>query len=59
MNTWQIYGLTVVALFLKMFATVLVQAYGRFRSTTFDNPEDSAIAIKIFGKQDTSGGRHR
>ena len=52
MNTWQIYGLTVVALFLKMFATVLVQAYGRFRSTTFDNPEDSAIAIKIFGKQD-------
>ena len=52
MNTWHIYGLTVVALFLKMFATVLVQAYGRFRSTSFDNPEDSAFAIAIFGKQD-------
>ena len=50
-NTWHIYGLTVVTLFFKMFATVLVQAYGRFRSTSFDNPEDSAIVTKIFGKQ--------
>ena len=50
-NTWHIYGLTVVTLFLKMFATILVQVYGRFRSTSFDNPEDSAIVTKIFGKQ--------
>ena len=32
MDTWQIYGLTAIALFIKMFATVLVQAYGRFKS---------------------------
>ncbi len=54
MDTWQIYGLTTIALFLKMFATVLVQAYGRFKSISFDNPEDSDIVIKIFGKQDSS-----
>lgn len=54
MNTWQIYGLTVVALFLKMFATVLVQAYGRFRATDFDNPEDSVIVTKIFGKRNST-----
>ena len=48
----QIYSLTVIALFLKMFATVLVQAYGRFRANNFDNPEDTAIVTKIFGKQD-------
>lgn len=54
MDTWQAYGLTAIALFLKMFATVLVQAYGRFKSTSFDNPEDSAFVAKIFGKQDAA-----
>ena len=43
MDTWQIYGLTAIALFLKMFATVLVQAYSRFKSAEFDNPEDLAF----------------
>ena len=54
MNTWQIYGLTVVALFIKMFATVLIQAYGRYRVTDFDNPEDTAVVTKIFGKPDNT-----
>ena len=54
LNTWQIYGLTVVALFIKMFTTVLIQAYGRFRSTNFDNPEDTAIVAKIFNKSDNT-----
>ena len=54
MNTWQIYALTEIALFTKMFATVLIQAYSRFKSASFDNPEDSAVVAKIFGKQDTN-----
>lgn len=52
MDIWQIYGLTAIALFFKMFATVLVQAYGRFRSAGFDNPEDLAAVNQIFGKRD-------
>ena len=52
MDTWQIYGLTAIALFLKMFATVLVQAYSRFfKSAEFDNPEDLAVVTKIFGER--------
>ena len=51
MDTWQVYGLTVVTLFVKMFATVLVQAYGRFKATEFDNPEDLAVVTKIFGER--------
>ena len=52
MDTWKVYSLTVVALFLKMFATILIQAYGRFKSNNFSNPEDLAIVEKIFGKKD-------
>ena len=52
MDTWQIYGLTAIALFFKMFATVLVQAYSRFfKSAEFDNPEDLAVVTKIFGER--------
>ena len=41
-----------IALFLKMFATVLVQAYSRFfKSAEFDNPEDLAVVTKIFGER--------
>jgi len=54
MDTWKAYGLTIIALFLKMFATVLIQAYGRFKSNSFSNPEDSAIVGKIFGKKDAA-----
>lgn len=50
MDSWKAYGLTVVALFLKMFATVLIQAYGRFKSNSFSNPEDFAMVEKLFGK---------
>jgi len=52
MDTWKIYGLTAIALFLKMFATVLVQAYIRFESAGFDNPEDLDVVTKIFGERD-------
>ncbi len=34
--------------------TVLIQAYGRFKSNSFSNPEDSAIVGKIFGKKDAA-----
>ena len=51
MDRWEIYGLTAIALFIKMFATILVQAYGRFKYNSFDNPEDSAFVAKIFGKE--------
>lgn len=54
MDTWKAYGLTVIALFLKMFATVLIQTYSRFKSNSFSNPEDSAIVEKIFGKKDAA-----
>jgi hypothetical protein len=49
MNSWKIYGLTVVTLFLKMFAAVLVQGYGRFKHRGFANPEDAAMFDKLFG----------
>ncbi len=52
MNTWEIYGLTVVALFVKMFVTILIQAYGRFKSNSFSNPEDLVLAERIVGKKD-------
>ncbi len=54
MDTWKVYGLTVVALFLKIFATILIQAYGRFKSNNFSNPEDLALVGKIFGKKDVA-----
>ncbi len=50
MLLWKAYGFTVVALFLKMFAVVLVQGYSRFQSNTFANPEDAAYAAS-FGKE--------
>jgi uncharacterized MAPEG superfamily protein len=56
MDTWKVYGLTVVALFLKMFTTVMIQAYGRFKSNSFSNPEDSALVGKLFGKKDVVPG---
>lgn len=54
MNTWEIYGLTVVALFVKMFVTILIQAYGRFKSNSFSNPEDLVLAERIVGKKDVA-----
>lgn len=54
MDTWKVYSLTVVALFLKMFVTVLIQAYGRFKSNSFSNPEDLTIVGKIFGEKDVA-----
>ena len=50
-NSWKIYGLTVVVLFLKMFAVVLVQAYERYKHRGFNNPEDAAIFDKLFGSK--------
>ncbi len=43
---WKIYSLTVVVLFLKMFAVVLVQTSSRVTSNTFANPEDAAVLGK-------------
>lgn len=40
---WKIYGLSVVVLFLKMFAVVLVQTSSRVKYNTFANPEDAAV----------------
>ncbi|WP_066377968.1 MULTISPECIES: MAPEG family protein [unclassified Anabaena] len=54
MDSWKAYGLTVIALFLKMFATVLIQAYGRFKSNSFSNPEDLAIVSNILGRKDAA-----
>ena len=51
MDNWKIYGLTVVVLFLKMFSTVLVQGYGRYKNRGFDNPEDAAMFDKLFGSK--------
>ena len=50
-DSWKIYGLTVVVLFLKMLAMVLIQAYGRYKHRGFSNPEDAAIFDKLFGSQ--------
>jgi uncharacterized MAPEG superfamily protein len=49
MDSWKLYGLTVVALFLKMFAAVLVQGYGRYQHRGFANPEDAMMFDKLFG----------
>ena len=51
MDSWKIYGLTVVALFLKMLAMVLVQGYGRYKDRGFNNPEDAAMFDKLFGSK--------
>lgn len=51
MDSWKLYGLTVVALFIKMFATVLVQGYGRYQHRGFANPEDAALFDRLFGKK--------
>jgi uncharacterized MAPEG superfamily protein len=51
MDSWKLYGLTVVALFLKMFAAVLVQGYGRYQHRGFANPEDAVMFDKLFGKK--------
>ncbi|MGL4880841.1 MAG: MAPEG family protein [Waterburya sp.] len=55
MDNWKIYGLTVVILFVKMFAAVLVQGYGRYKHRGFANPEDAVMFDKLFGsKPDTT-----
>lgn len=54
MNSWEVYGLTVIALFLKMFATVLIQAYSRFKFNSFSNPEDLVIVERTFGRKDVA-----
>jgi uncharacterized MAPEG superfamily protein len=51
MDGWKIYGLTVVVLFVKMLAMVLVQGYGRYKDRGFGNPEDAALFDKLFGKK--------
>jgi uncharacterized MAPEG superfamily protein len=52
MDSWEVYGLTVVALFVKMVAIVLVQVYGRYKHRGgFSNPEDAIIFDKLFGHQ--------
>jgi uncharacterized MAPEG superfamily protein len=51
MNSWKIYGLTVVILFVKMFAVVLVQGYGRYQNRGFTNPEDAVMFDKLFGSK--------
>jgi uncharacterized MAPEG superfamily protein len=51
MDSWKIYGLTVVALFLKYFAAVLVQGYGRLQHRGFGNPEDAVLFDKLFGEK--------
>ncbi len=51
MDSWKIYGLTVVALLVKMFAAVLVQGSGRYRDRGFANPEDGVMFDKLFGEK--------
>jgi uncharacterized MAPEG superfamily protein len=51
MDSWNIYGLTAVVLFVKMFAVVLVQAYGRYKHRGFANFEDAAMFDKLFGSK--------
>jgi uncharacterized membrane protein YecN with MAPEG domain len=43
---WQAFGLTAVALFLKMFAVAGVQGVQRMKSRAFTRPDDAAF----FGK---------
>jgi uncharacterized membrane protein YecN with MAPEG domain len=49
MYAWKIYGITVVILFLKMLAIVLLQVNSRQKSNNFSSPEDAAT----FGKGGT------
>ncbi|PRP96244.1 MAPEG family protein [Enhygromyxa salina] len=42
LSPWQAFALTIVALFLKMFATAFVQGVARMKSKTFAYPEDAA-----------------
>lgn len=56
MDSWKIYGLTVVALFLKTIAAVLVQGYGRYQHRGFTNPEDARLFDRIFGQKPDSTG---
>ncbi|MFN6516577.1 MAG: MAPEG family protein [Nostoc sp. CreGUA01] len=46
MFTWKIYGITVVILFLKMLAIVLIQVNTRRKSNNFSTPEDVATFAK-------------
>ncbi len=46
MFTWKIYGITVVILFLKMLAIVLIQVNTRQKSNNFSTPEDVATFAK-------------
>ena len=57
MDSWKIYGLTVVTLFVKMLATVLVQGYGRYQHRGFANPEDAVMFDKLFGKKPNAAQR--
>jgi uncharacterized membrane protein YecN with MAPEG domain len=41
----------VVAMFVKMFAMVLVQGYGRYKHRDFSNPEDAVMFDKLFGQK--------
>lgn len=50
----QIFALTTVALFLKMFATALAQGVARIGSRAFVNPEDAAA----FGKTSPAAAEH-
>jgi uncharacterized membrane protein YecN with MAPEG domain len=58
MTTWQVFGLTVSALFIKMVAMVLVQGYGRFKDRGFDNPEDAQLFDRIFGAKPDAKGKN-
>lgn len=57
MDGWSIYGLTVVALFIKMFSAVLVQGYGRYQHRGFNNPEDAVMFEKFFGQKPDAAQR--
>jgi uncharacterized MAPEG superfamily protein len=58
MDSWKIYGLTVVVLFFKMLSAVLVQAYGRWQDRGFTNPEDGAMFDKLFGTKPNAKGQN-
>jgi uncharacterized MAPEG superfamily protein len=55
-DSWKIYGLTIIALFLKTFATILLQGYGRFRHRGFSNAEDAVLFEKLFGPKPNAAG---
>jgi len=46
MFTWKIYGITVVTLFLKMLAIVLIQVNARRKSNNFSTSEDAGTLGK-------------